>query len=103
MEIANVQLDNVALQEWGALPAIVWITATGVPVDMDELQRQLRETEAGVARLWAEMTRLVQSVMRSTFNPNSYEQIIKCFAQLGFPITKAKAETLHTINHPLAE
>jgi DNA polymerase I len=54
-KIEEVGLTYVAEIEHRALPAVVWMSSAGVPIDADGWREHARKTEAAAARLKDEL------------------------------------------------
>jgi DNA polymerase-1 len=89
-------LMKVALLEFSALPAVVWLESSGVPFDVDRWTALAQEAEAEVERL----ARQVWEMAR--INPASPRQVLEALRRRGHAIEDTTEATLKTLNDDLA-
>jgi DNA polymerase I-like protein with 3'-5' exonuclease and polymerase domains len=96
-KIKQLQLESVIDTEMKALPAIVWLELSGIPVDEQKLTILRVEVEA--KRLLAKQ-KLYEIFGTSEINLNSTKQLKEALNKIGIPVESTKAEELAKFNHP---
>jgi DNA polymerase-1 len=94
-KIEEAGLTYVAEIEHRALPAVVWMSSTGVPIDADGWREYARKTEADAARLEDELKDLApEHPDGKVWNFGSHQQVRKAAKLLGVDLPNTKDETL---------
>jgi DNA polymerase-1 len=94
-KIEEAGLTCVAGIEHRALPAVVWMSSAGVPVDADGWREHARMTEADAAGLQDELNALAPEHPDSKkWNFGSPQQVRKAAKLLGVDLLNTKDETL---------
>jgi DNA polymerase I len=94
-KIEEVGLTYVAEIEHRALPAVVWMSSAGVPIDADGWREHARKTEADAARLQGELKDLApEHPDGKVWNFGSHQQIRKIAKLLGVDLPDTRDETL---------
>jgi DNA polymerase I len=94
-KIEEAGLTYVAEIEHRALPAVVWMSSAGVPVDADGWREHARKTEAEAARLENELKVLApEHPDGKAWNFGSPQQVRKAANLLGVDLPDTKDETL---------
>ncbi|MBA3451075.1 MAG: hypothetical protein H0T18_07680, partial [Chloroflexia bacterium] len=98
--LAQGGLANVAALEFAALPAVIWLEATGTPVDVAAWSALRDEAAATLAALDAELATVLPCV-----NVDSPTQLIAALAGLGIAIPNGQEATLRTVvdQHPAVD
>jgi DNA polymerase-1 len=93
--IEEADLAYVAEIEHRALPAVVWMSSAGVPIDADGWREHARKTEADAARLKDELNDLApEHPDGKEWNFGSHQQVRKAAMLLGVDLPDTKDETL---------
>jgi DNA polymerase I len=93
--IEEADLAHVAEIEHRALPAVVWMSSAGVPIDADGWREHARKTEANAARLKDELNALApEHPDGEVWNFGSHQQVRKAAKLLGVDLPNTKDETL---------
>jgi DNA polymerase-1 len=106
-KIAQAGLETAAAVECRAIPAVVWLSGSGVAFNPDGWSVLARDAEAEVAdlrqRLDAEAPpRPGENVlMGGGWNWDSPAQVKEAFAAVGVQLKDTNDRTLATVNHPL--
>jgi DNA polymerase I len=96
-QIEVASLSDTAALEARVLPAILWLRASGVPID----ERAWRtEAQSNKQKAEAALSRLKQV---ANINWNSWQQIMRAFSDIGIELPDTKVETLAGVDHPLAK
>src|SRR5215212_5919135 len=94
-KIGEADLTYVAEIEHRALPAVVWMSSAGVPIDADGWREHARRTEAGAARLKDELNDLApEHPDGKAWNFGSHQQVRKIAKLLGVDLPNTRDETL---------
>jgi DNA polymerase I len=94
-KIEEAGLTYAAEIEHRALPAVVWMSSAGVPIDADGWKEHARKTEADAARLGEELNTLAPEHPDSKeWNFGSHQQVRKAAKLLGVDLPDTKDETL---------
>jgi DNA polymerase-1 len=94
-KIEEAGLTYVAEIEHRALPAVVWMSGAGVPIDADSWREHSRKTEAATARLKDELNALApEHPDGKAWNFGSHQQVRKAAKLLGVDLPNTKDETL---------
>jgi DNA polymerase I-like protein with 3'-5' exonuclease and polymerase domains/KaiC/GvpD/RAD55 family RecA-like ATPase len=94
-KIEEAGLTRVAEIEHRALPAVVWMSSVGIPVDADGWREHARKTEAEAARLKDELHVLApEHPEGKVWNFGSHQQVRKAAKLLGVDLPNTKDETL---------
>jgi DNA polymerase-1 len=94
-KIEDAGLTYVAEIEHRALPAVVWMSSAGVPIDGDGWREHARKTEADAARLKEELNTLApEHPDGKAWNFGSYQQVRKAAKLLGVDLPDTRDETL---------
>jgi DNA polymerase I len=94
-KIGEADLTYVAEIEHRALPAVVWMSSAGVPIDADGWREHARKTEADAARLEDELNALApEHPEGKAWNFGSHQQVRKAAKLLGVDLPNTKDETL---------
>ena len=93
-------LRGVAALEFAALPAVVWLEAAGVPLDVADWAALRDEAAATLAALEAELAAALPGV-----NVDSHTQLIGALANLGIAIPNVQEATLRAVagRHPAVD
>jgi DNA polymerase-1 len=93
-------LTAVAALEFGALPAVVSMEATGVPINVTAWSRLRDQAAANVAHLDTELATILPGV-----NVDSPRQLIASLANLGITVANAQEATLRAVveQHPVVD
>src|SRR3712207_2162588 len=93
-KIEMAGLTYVAAIEHRALPAVVWMSSAGVPIDADGWREHARKTETDAARLEDRLNALApEHPEGKVWNFGSHQQIRKVAKQLGVDPPDTKDET----------
>jgi DNA polymerase I-like protein with 3'-5' exonuclease and polymerase domains len=93
--IQEADLTYVAEIEHRALPAVVWMSGAGVPIDADGWREHARKTEADTARLKDKLNALAPEHPDSKdWNFGSPQQVRKVAKLLGVDLPDTRDETL---------
>ena len=93
--VGEADLTYVAEIEHRTLPAVVWMSSAGVPVDADGWREHARKTEADAARLKDELNALApEHPDGKAWNFSSHQQVRKAAELLGVDLPNTKDETL---------
>ena len=94
-KIEEAGLTYVAEIEHRALPAVVWMSSAGVPIDADGWREHARKTEADAARLKDELKALApEHPDGKEWNFGSHQQVRKAAKLLGVDLPDTRDETL---------
>jgi DNA polymerase I len=94
-KIEEADLTYVAEIEHRALPAVVWMSSAGVPIDVDGWREHARKTEADAARLKDELNALApEHPDGKAWNFVSHQQVRKAAKLLDVDLPNTKDETL---------
>jgi DNA polymerase-1 len=94
-KIEEAGLSYVAEIEDRALPAVVWMSSAGVPIDADGWREHARKTEADATRLEEELNALAPEHPDSKeWNFGSPQQVRKAAKLVGVDLPDTKDETL---------
>ena len=94
-KIEEADLTYVAEAEHRALPAVVWMSSAGVPIDADGWREHVRKTEANAERLKGELNALApEHPDGETWNFGSHQQVRKTAKLLGVDLPDTRDETL---------
>ena len=94
-KIEEAGLTYVAEIEHRALPAVAWMSSTGVPIDADGWREHARKTEADAARLKDELNALApEHPDDEVWNFGSHQQVRKVAKLLGVDLPNTRDETL---------
>src|SRR3712207_1962241 len=94
-KIEEAGLTYVAEIEHRALPALVWMSSAGVPVDADGWREHALKTEADAVRLKDELNALApEHPDGKAWNFGSYQQVRKAAKLLGLDLPDTRDETL---------
>jgi DNA polymerase-1 len=94
-QIEQADLTYVAEIEHRALPAVVWMSSAGVPIDADGWREHARKAEADAARLNDELNALApEHPDGNGWNFGSHQQVRKAAKLLGVDLPDTKGETL---------
>ena len=94
-KIGEEGLAYVAEIEHRALPAVVWMSSAGVPIDADGWREHARRTEANAARLVDELNALApEHPDGKEWNFGSHQQIRKAAKLLSVDLPDTRDETL---------
>jgi DNA polymerase I len=94
-KIEEAGLTYVAEIEHRALPAVVWMSRAGVPIDADGWSEHARKTEADAARLKDELNALApEHPDGKAWNFGSHQQVRKAAELFGIDLPNTKDETL---------
>jgi DNA polymerase I len=94
-KIEEAGLTYVAEIEHRALPAVVWMSGAGVPIDADGWREHARKAVADAARLKDELSTLTpEHPDGKAWNFGSHQQVRKIAKLLGVDLPDTKDETL---------
>jgi DNA polymerase I len=94
-KVEEAGLTYVAEFEHRALPAVVWMSSAGVPIDVDGWREHARKSEAGAARLKDELNTLApENPDGKAWNVGSPQQVRKAAKLLGIDLPDTRDETL---------
>jgi DNA polymerase-1 len=94
-KIEEEGLTYVAEIEHRALPAVVWMSCAGVPINADDWREHARKAEADAARLKAELDTLApEHPDGKEWNFGSHQQVRKAGRLLGVDLPDTRDETL---------
>jgi DNA polymerase I len=94
-KIVEADLTHVAEIEHRALPAVVWTSSAGVPIDSDGWRGHARKTEADAAHLKDELIALApEHSDDKEWNFGSPQQVKKAAQLLGIDLPDTRDETL---------
>jgi DNA polymerase-1 len=94
-KIGEADLTYVAEIEHRTLPAVVWMSSTGVPINADGWREHAQKTEADAARLKDELNALApEHPDGKAWNFGSPQQVRKAPKLLGIGLPDTKDETL---------
>jgi DNA polymerase I len=94
-KIEEAGLTYVAEIEHRALPAVVWMSSAGVPIDADGWREHARKTEAAAARLKDELNAVApEQSDGKVWNFSSPQQVRKAAKLLGVDLPNTRDETL---------
>jgi DNA polymerase I len=93
--IEGVGLTYVAEIEHRALPAVVWMSRAGVPIDAEGWKEYARKSETDAARLEDELNALApEHLDGNAWNFGSHQQVRKAAKLSGVDLPNTKDETL---------
>src|SRR5215218_11264681 len=93
--VGEADLTYVAEIEHRTLPAVVWMSSAGVPVDADGWREHARKTEADAARLKKELNALApEHPDGKVWNFGSHQQVRKAAKLMGVDLPNTRDETL---------
>jgi DNA polymerase-1 len=101
-EVRLADLEDVAAIENAAVPAFVWMAATGVGFDAEAWLRLADEAERQGAAHAARLDELAPPPAPLEWDWGSHQQIREVFSRLGFFLESTDARTLTGLGHPLA-
>jgi DNA polymerase I len=94
-KIEEADLTYVAEIEHRALPAVVWMSGAGVPIDADGWREHARRSESDAARLKDELHVLApEHPEGEVWNFGSHQQVKKAAKLLGVDLPDTRDETL---------
>jgi DNA polymerase I len=94
-KIGEAGLTHVAEIEHRALPAVVWMSSAGVPIDAEGWREHARKAEADAAQLKDELEALApEHPDGKEWNFGSHQQVRKAARLLGVDLPDTKDETL---------
>jgi DNA polymerase-1 len=94
-KIVEADLTYVAEIEHRALPAVVWMSSTGVPIDEEGWREHARKAEADATRLEDELKALApEHLDGKVWNFGSHQQVRKAAKLLGVDLPDTRDETL---------
>jgi DNA polymerase I-like protein with 3'-5' exonuclease and polymerase domains len=94
-KIGEAELTYVTEIEHRTLPAVVWMSSAGVPIDAEGWREHARKTEADAARLKDELNALApEHPEGKAWNFGSHQQVRKATDLLGVDLPDTKDETL---------
>jgi DNA polymerase I-like protein with 3'-5' exonuclease and polymerase domains len=94
-KIGEADLTYVAEIEHRALPAVVWMSSAGVPIDADGWREHARRTEADAARLKDKLKALApEHPEGEVWNFGSPQQVRRAAKLLGVDLPDTRDETL---------
>jgi DNA polymerase I len=94
-KIEEAGLTYVAEIEHRALPAVVWMSSAGVPIDADGWREHAQKAEAEAARLEDELRTLApEHPDEEVWNFGSHQQVRKAAKLLGVDLPNTRDETL---------
>jgi DNA polymerase I len=94
-KLEEAGLTYVAEIEHRALPAVVWMSSVGVPIDADGWKEHARKTHAAAARLKDELNAVAPEHPEGKVrNFGSHQQVRKAAKLLGVDLPDTKDETL---------
>lgn len=106
-KIKDAQLTRTAQIENQAVPAMVWLRASGVGIDVPRWRAELRRLEQEAsdleARLDSAAPRNPNQLVQTGWNWKSSQQCLEALTLAGCSIEDTADETLAQANHPLAE
>jgi DNA polymerase-1 len=106
-EVRAAGLDRAAEIEARALPALVWMSASGVPLDREKwialASDAERECKATLERLHDAAPHDPSSLFGSDWNWNSPAQVAEALKLAGCEAADTSDSTLAALDHPLAE
>jgi DNA polymerase-1 len=101
-EIRLADLEEVAAIENEAVPAFVWLAASGVGFDSAAWERLAEEAERQCADYAARLDKLAPPPAAIPWDFNSPTQVREAFARQGIILERADAKTLTNLGSPLA-
>jgi DNA polymerase I len=99
-EVLKAKIDEAGLTyaaeiEHRALPAVVWMSSAGVPIDADGWREHARKAEADAARLKDELNALApEHPDGKEWNFGSHQQVRRAAKLLGVELPNTRDETL---------
>ena len=94
-KIGEAGLTYVAEIEHRALPAVVWMSSAGIPIDADGWREHARKTEADAAQLKDELDALApEHPEGKAWNFGSHQQVRKAAELLDVDLPNTRDETL---------
>src|SRR5215203_4517492 len=94
-KIVEADLTYVAEIEHRALPAVVWMSSAGVPIDANSWREHARKAEADAAHLKEELNILApEHPDGKAWNFSSHQQVRKAAILLGVDLPDTRDETL---------
>ena len=94
-KIGEANLTHVAEIEHRALPAMVWMSSVGVPIDAGDWREHARKAEARAARLKGELDSLApEHPDGKPWNFGSHQQVRKAAKPLDVDLPDTRDETL---------
>jgi DNA polymerase-1 len=94
-KIVEADLTYVAEIEHRALPAVVWMSSAGVPIDANSWREHARKAEADAAHLKEELNTLApEHPDGKEWNFGSHQQVRKAATLLGVDLPNTRDETL---------
>lgn len=105
-KIVAAGLERIADVENRCLPAIVWMTAAGVPFDTTAWGVLTGEAEREATRLRGELDKTAPKTdtldLGYGWNWDSPKEVLAAFARAGVTLEDTSDETLATCDHPVA-
>jgi DNA polymerase I len=102
-KVRETDLEGVLDLERRVAPAMVWMTAAGVPIDEEAWYGYREKSDAGVAKALEKLNGLAPDHPgRRSWKWNSWQQILEAFGLLDIELPNTKKETLSGVDHPLA-
>jgi DNA polymerase-1 len=94
-KIEEAGLTHIVEIEHRALPAVVWMSSAGVPIDADGWREHARKTESDTARLKDELNALAPDHPEGKeWNFGSHQQVRKAAKLLDIDLPDTRDETL---------
>jgi DNA polymerase I-like protein with 3'-5' exonuclease and polymerase domains len=105
-EIHRTGQDAVYQIERRCLPAVAWLSRSGVLVDVPAVQALTEKAEQEMAEVTHQLKE--QAPIRpledkDLWNWNSHPQVMQAFASIGVPLRDAKKATIAALDHPVAK
>jgi DNA polymerase-1 len=106
-KVKDADLRRVADIEMRCLPAVVWLSGSGIALDTDSWRALAAQADAEAEALAAELDRLAPKpeqpdLLGGGWNWDSPEQVKKVFAALGVTLESTDDAALAGCTHPLA-
>jgi DNA polymerase I len=96
-------LDQILALERRVTPAMVWMAATGVPIDEGGWEAYREKNKTEVAKAMERLNDIAPDRPGGElWNWNSWQQIVRVFELLGHWLADTTKETLSECDHPLA-
>ena len=108
-EIESANLARVWEIEEECLPAVVWLSASGVPFDTSAWRIVAEQAGRDADRLRGELDRIAEPWLAAdlfgtpALNWDSPPQVQAVFAAAGLPLSSTADDALAAIDHPLAQ
>lgn len=103
-KIGKADLISVVDIECRMLPAVTWMSSSGVPFDAEGYGSYLHQREGELRTLKAKLDDLSPNHPESgSWNWNSPQQVVRAFELLGIDLPDTKEDTLSRIDKPLAK